>query len=281
MNSEDTVLDNQSNKDEETVVSNAQNNEETIVNNAESIEVKSNESVHPFSENGNKRKRVAAVSAGVGVAASAAAGAYFMNNENSEEIVTEPTSEQMETEGHTANVQSQPHHTTSHASVPTSESEPIVESTSTSEQNVVSGAEQTSESEPIIEQTPASEPAPDALVVEPDVEILGVEVVNTENGDITLGGVTVNGENYVLVDVDGGDFDVAWHDDNQDNQIQENELIDISDSHISVNDFAQAANNGNDDNISNNDNLIAENNMDPMDTGEIDYMDTSDTSGLV
>lgn len=279
MNSEDTVLDNQSNKDEETVVSNAQNNEETIVNNAESTEVKSNESVHPFSENGNKRKRAAAVSAGVGVAASAAAGAYFMNNEENEDMVAEPASEQMEPEEHTANVQSQPHHTA--ASVSTPESEPIVESTSTSEQNVASGAEQTSEAEPIIEQAPASEPAPDALVVEPDVEILGVEVVNTENGDITLGGVTVNGENYVLVDVDGGDFDVAWHDDNQDNQIQENELIDISDSHISVNDFAQAANNGNDDNISNNDNLIAENNMDPMDTGEIDYMDTSDTSGLV
>lgn len=279
MNSEDTVLDNQSNKDEETVVSNAQNNEETIVNNAESTEVKSNESVHPFSENGNKRKRAAAVSAGVGVAASAAAGAYFMNNEENEDMVAEPASEQMEPEEHTANVQSQPHHTA--ASVSTPESEPIVESTSTSEQNVASGAEQTSEAEPIIEQTPASEPAPDALVVEPDVEILGIEVVNTENGDITLGGVTVNGENYVLVDVDGGDFDVAWHDDNQDNQIQENELIDISDSHISVNDFAQAANNGNDDNISNNDNLIAENNMDPMDTGEIDYMDTSDTSGLV
>lgn len=279
MNSEDTVLDNQSNKDEETVVSNAQNNEETIVNNAESTEVKSNESVHPFSENGNKRKRAAAVSAGVGVAASAAAGAYFMNNEENEDMVAEPASEQMEPEEHTANVQSQPHHTA--ASVSSPESEPIVESTSTSEQNVASGAEQTSEAEPIIEQTPASEPAPDALVVEPDVEILGVEVVNTENGDITLGGVTVNGENYVLVDVDGGDFDVAWHDDNQDNQIQENELIDISDSHISVNDFAQAANNGNDDNISNNDNLIAENNMDPMDTGEIDYMDTSDTSGLV
>lgn len=279
MNSEDTVLDNQSNKDEETVVSNAQNNEETIVNNAESTEVKSNESMHPFSENGNKRKRAAAVSAGVGVAASAAAGAYFMNNEENEDMVAEPASEQMEPEEHTANVQSQPHHTA--ASVSTPESEPIVESTSTSEQNVASGVEQTSEAEPIIEQTPASEPAPDALVVEPDVEILGVEVVNTENGDITLGGVTVNGENYVLVDVDGGDFDVAWHDDNQDNQIQENELIDISDSHISVNDFAQAANNGNDDNISNNDNLIAENNMDPMDTGEIDYMDTSDTSGLV
>lgn len=279
MNSEDTVLDNQSNKDEETVVSNAQNNEETIVNNAESTEVKSNESMHPFSKNGNKRKRAAAVSAGVGVAASAAAGAYFMNNEENEDMVAEPASEQMEPEEHTANVQSQPHHTA--ASVSTPESESIVESTSTSEQNVASGVEQTSEAEPIIEQTPASEPAPDALVVEPDVEILGVEVVNTENGDITLGGVTVNGENYVLVDVDGGDFDVAWHDDNQDNQIQENELIDISDSHISVNDFAQAANNGNDDNISNNDNLIAENNMDPMDTGEIDYMDTSDTSGLV
>ncbi len=258
MNSEDTVLDNLSNKDEETVVNNAQNNEETIANNAESVEVKSNEKEHSSSGNGNKRKRAAAVTAGVGVAASAAAGAYFMNNGNSEDMITEPTSEQMETEEQTANVQSQLHHTT--ASAPTPEPEPIVESTSNSAQSVAS----------------------DALVAEPDVEILGVEVVNTENGDVTLGGVTVNGENYVLVDIDGGDFDVAWHDDNHDNQIQENELIDISDSHISVNDFAQAANNGNDDNISsNNDNLIAENNMDPMDAGEIDYMDTSDTSGLV
>ncbi len=280
MNSEDTVLDNLSNKDEETVVNNAQNNEETIANNAESVEVKSNEKEHSSSGNGNKRKRAAAVTAGVGVAASAAAGAYFMNNGNSEDMITEPTSEQMKTEEQTANVQSQPHHTA--ASAPTLEPEPIVESTSTSAQSVASEAEQVPEAEPVIEQTPASESASDALVAEPDVEILGVEVVNTENGDVTLGGVTVNGENYVLVDIDGGDFDVAWHDDNHDNQIQENELIDISDSHISVNNFAQAANNGNDDNISsNNDNLIAENNMDPMDAGEIDYMDTSDTSGLV
>ena len=131
----------------------------------------------------------------------------------------------------------------------------------------------------------APEPAPEPQPVpepEPEVEILGVEVVHTDNGDMTLGGMTVNGEEYVLVDVDGGDFDVAWHDDNQDQQVQTSELIDISGDHISVNDFAQAATHQNDVYTTDpNENLIAENNMDPMNPGEIDYMDTSDTSGLV
>lgn len=104
---------------------------------------------------------------------------------------------------------------------------------------------------------------PDIAVVEPEVEILGVKVVHTENGDMTLGGVTVDGEDYVLVDVDGGDFDIAWHDDNHDSQMQESELTDIRESHISVDDFAQAAN------------------TNFTDTGEVDYTDTSDMSILI
>lgn len=106
-----------------------------------------------------------------------------------------------------------------------------------------------------------SESEPDVTVVEPDVEILGVEVVHTEYGDMTLGGITVNGEDYVLVDVDGGDFDVAWHDDNHDQQIQETELTDISGDHISVNGFAQAADYDNNDYTNPNEYLIAENDM--------------------
>lgn len=80
-----------------------------------------------------------------------------------------------------------------------------------------------------------------------EVDLLGVDIVYTEVGDVTLGGVTVDGEEYVLVDVDGGDFDIAWHDNNHDMQIQETELIDISGEHISVNDFVQASNQNIDD----------------------------------
>ena len=100
---------------------------------------------------------------------------------------------------------------------------------------------------------------------------------------MNVGGMVVNGEEYVLVDVDNDNgFDVAWHDNNHDMQMQETELIDISGEHISVNDFAQASNHNSDEYTTDpNENLIAENNMDPMNPGEIDYMDTSDTSGLV
>ena len=73
------------------------------------------------------------------------------------------------------------------------------------------------------------------------VEIIGVESVNTELGDVTIGEMSIDGEGYVLVDFNGGNFDVAWHDDNHDNHVQNSELMDISDMGISVDDVVSLA----------------------------------------
>lgn len=246
MNNEETVFDNQMNNNEETIVNNTSTSEKTTVENGNRPEMANPKEAEKGKHNNGKR--VAAVAAGTAVAGTAtASGVYFMNNgeeEPTEEIVAETVDEPTAGDNHTnQEPQSQQHY------------------------------------QPAPEPTPEPEPVPDPV---PKVEILGVEVVHTDNGDMTLGGMTVNGEEYVLVDVDGGEFDVAWHDDNQDQQVQASELIDISGDHISVNDFAQAAyQNGNASATQSNDNLIAENDMDPMGPGEIDYMDTSDTSGLV
>lgn len=255
MNKEETVFDNRMNNNEETVANNTSTSEKTTMDNGNRPGV-----INPKeAEKGrhNNGKRVAAVAVGT----AAAAGVYFMNDaeeEPTEEIVAETVDEPTAGDNHT-NQEPQP----------TPEPQPAPEPT----------PEPTPEPQPAPEPTPEPGPVPEP---EPEVEILGVEVVHTDNGDMTLGGMTVNGEEYVLVDVDGGDFDVAWHDDNQDQQVQASELIDISGDHISVNDFAQAAyQNGNASATQLNDNLIAENDMDPMGPGEIDYMDMSDTSGLV
>ena len=260
MNNEQTVFDNPMNNNEETVVNNTSTSERTTVDKGNRPEVANPKEAEKGKHNNGKR--VAAVAAGTAAAGTAAAaGVYFMNNgeeEPTEEIVAETVDEPTTGDNHT-NQEPQPQQHSQPAPEPTPEPTP--------------------------EPQPAPEPAPEPQPVsepEPEVEILGLEVVHTDNGDMTLGGMTVNGEEYVLVDVDGGDFDVAWHDDNQDQQVQASELIDISGDHISVNDFAQAATHQNDIYTTDpNENLIAENNMDPMNPGEIDYMDTSDTSGLV
>lgn len=266
MNDEETVFDNQINNNEETVVNNTSTSEKTTVENGNRPERANPKEAEKGKHNNGKR--VAAVAAGTATAGTAAAaGVYFMNNgeeEPTEEIVAETVDEPTAGDNHTYQ-EPQPQQHSHPAPEPTPEPHPATEP------------------QPAPELTPEPEPVVEPVVeVEPEVEILGVEVVHTEDGDITLGGMTVNGEEYVLVDVDGGDFDVAWHDDNQDQQVQASELIDISGDHISVNDFAQAAAPQNDVYTTDpNENLIAENNMDPMNPGEIDYMDTSDTSGLV
>ena len=267
MYNEDTILDNQVNNSEETVVNNNLDNEETVVespNQNEEVDI-NDESDLTENDKSNKGKRFAAVAAGAATAATAtAAGVYYMNGKGedieTEDITTEPTAESTVSGSTHPNPHPHPQPTPEPEPQPTPEPEP----------------------EPTPEPEPQPTPEPDVVVVEPEVEILGVEVVHTDNGDMTLGGMVVNGEEYVLVDVDNDNiFDVAWHDDNHDQQIQETELIDITSDNISVNDFAQAANQNNGDYTDPNENLITENDIDPMGPGEIDYMDTSDTSGLV
>ncbi|WP_288319165.1 hypothetical protein [Xylanibacter caecicola] len=55
---------------------------------------------------------------------------------------------------------------------------------------------------------------------QPEVEILGVTESNIEGQDVFVGAMRINGENVMLIDTDqNGNFDVAIHDANHNNQI--------------------------------------------------------------
>lgn len=100
---------------------------------------------------------------------------------------------------------------------------------------------------------------------EADFEIIGVEHANIDGEhDSIIGAASVEGQAVYFVDIDGTDdqFDVMISDLNNNNDIEENEVFDISDQHISVSQFEQMAQTSNDtpdDNLdemyANNDNL--------------------------
>ncbi len=87
-----------------------------------------------------------------------------------------------------------------------------------------------------------------ALDNDAEVEILGV-VHDSETG-FNYGGMVVDDQEIVLIDVDGGgDFECAVADLNGDGYLSENEIVDISGEHIGVNEFAEAAYASNDGTI--------------------------------
>lgn len=68
-----------------------------------------------------------------------------------------------------------------------------------------------------------------------EVEILGVEHVYDDDGnEMVFGSMVIDGEDVVLVDVDGGDFDYAFIDANHNQEIDNGEVYDVSDMHLSV-----------------------------------------------
>jgi len=91
------------------------------------------------------------------------------------------------------------------------------------------------------EEVPGGDQPVDVEVVESDsdVEILGV-TEDVETGSV-IGGMMVGDQEVVLIDVDGGNFDYMVADVNNDQQITDDEVFDISDQGISVEAFADAA----------------------------------------
>lgn len=90
--------------------------------------------------------------------------------------------------------------------------------------------------EPVVEEPTIEEPVAE---VDPEVEILGV-VHDEELG--TVGAVTVDGEEVLLIDVDtDGTFDALVADANHDGEISDNEIVDITEENLSVADVAAAA----------------------------------------
>lgn len=76
---------------------------------------------------------------------------------------------------------------------------------------------------------------------ESEVEILGV-IHDSETG-MNMGGMVIDGQEFVVVDVDGdGVFDVMGADINGDSQLSENEIADISNEGLTVNDLGGFSN---------------------------------------
>lgn len=78
--------------------------------------------------------------------------------------------------------------------------------------------------------------------VDNEILVLGVETVETEDGQImNVALVECEGDQALLVDVDNnGTIDVLIHDDNVDGEIQESEIHNISDAGLEVADLMQA-----------------------------------------
>ncbi len=95
----------------------------------------------------------------------------------------------------------------------------------------------------VADVTPADNTAEEVAVVnaEPEVEVLGV-VHDAESG-ANIGGLVVDGQEVVLIDVDGDStFDVMGSDVNGDQQLSQNEIVDISGQNITVNDLGGISN---------------------------------------
>ena len=115
----------------------------------------------------------------------------------------------------------------------------------------------------VSEVTQASHTEEVAVVdVDPEVEVLGV--VHDEESGANIAGLAVDGQEVVLIDVNGDEtFDIMGADVNGDQQLSQDEIVDISGQNLTVNDLGG---------ISNPDgSLYASNN-----SNEIDY--TNDTA---
>lgn len=92
------------------------------------------------------------------------------------------------------------------------------------------------------EEVPANAEMIAAEPVDNEIRVLGVEAVQNEYGQVmNVALVECEGDQALLIDVDNdGTIDVLIHDDNIDNQIQENEIHDISGAGLGVADLMQA-----------------------------------------
>ena len=102
--------------------------------------------------------------------------------------------------------------------------------------------EATNEEVEVAEVTPAGNAEEVAVVdADPEVEILGV--VHDDESGANIGGLVVDGQEVVLIDVDGDStFDVMGSDVNGNQQLSQNEVVDISGQNITANDLGGISN---------------------------------------
>lgn len=97
------------------------------------------------------------------------------------------------------------------------------------------------------DQSPEKPETPSEEAVDEEemmVEVLGVEQVQHEDGSVSnIGAASINGQAVYFIDVDGQDdeFELMAVDINANGSLEENEITDISDQHMSVSQFQNLA----------------------------------------
>ena len=115
----------------------------------------------------------------------------------------------------------------------------------TSTTSTATAVHQTATDEPLKPEVSTAETSTEEPIVEvdvcvqetePEIEILGV--VHDDETGYNLGLMTVEEQEFLFIDVDdNGEFDVVISDVNGDGEVTENEAVNVSDYHMSVNDF--------------------------------------------
>ena len=124
--------------------------------------------------------------------------------------------------------------------------------------------EPATEPNPTPEPTPASEPRP-----EPEIEVVSYETVTNEDGSqLDVAVVNAQGQAVMIADVDqNGVADIMASDLNYNGQLDNGEIVDVSDQNIAMQPLQDAANmNGN--------NMVAQ-------TGEPDYINDANVDDYI
>ena len=192
-----------------------------------------------------KSNVISGMSSTVGAAAGVVAGSIISSEVNAAEIPVTPEEEQ-----DVEVVSSQPSNTggstPSHNPTPHPTLEPATEPN------------------PTPEPTPASEPRP-----EPEIEVVSYETVTNEDGSqMDVAVVNAQGQAVMIADVDqNGVADIMASDLNYNGQLDNGEIVDVSDQNIAMQPLQDAANmNGN--------NMVAQ-------TGEPDYINDANVDDYI
>lgn len=206
-----------------------------------------------------KSNVISGMSSTVGAAAGVVAGSVISSEVNAAEIPVTPE-DQQEVEV----VSSQPSNasgsTIHHNPEPTPDPDPDPVPEPTPEPDPVP--------EPTPEPTPDPEPVPEPTP-DPEIEVVSYETISDEDGSqMDVAVINAQGQTVMIADVDqNGYADLMASDLNNNNQLDEGEIVDISDQNVEMQPLQDAANMGG------NDMIVQANDVDYINDANVDeYM---------
>ena len=192
-----------------------------------------------------KSNVILGMSSTVGAAAGVVAGSIISSEVNATEIPVTPEEEQ---------------------EVEVVSSQPSRTSGNTTHHNPTPAPEPTPEPTPEPDPRPEPEPTPDP---DPEIEVVSYETVANEDGSqIDVAVVNAQGQTVMIADVDQNGFaDVMASDLNNNGQLDDGEIVDISDQNIAMQPLQEAANMGGND-------MFAQNN-------DVDYINDANVDDYI